>query len=77
MSESSSKNLRAKLYSTDWCIKCKNIKRALDALGVDYDVVDVEKHPDESITELPVFEYNSCRYTGELSLSRLKEIVKG
>lgn len=72
MNESSSKNPKQViLYSTDWCIKCRNLKRALDALKISYEVRD----PDESINELPTLDYDNHRYSGELSLRELKEIL--
>jgi mycoredoxin len=31
------------MYGADWCSDCRRSKRLLDAMGVDYDYIDVEQ----------------------------------
>ena len=31
------------MYGADWCGDCRRSKRLLDAMGVDYDYIDVER----------------------------------
>ena len=32
-----------KLYSTRWCVPCKNAKRLLDERGLSYDEIDIDE----------------------------------
>lgn len=78
MNESSSKNLRPTIFSADWCVKCRSLKKTLDRLGVSYDVVDISKLSEEeyaSIRELPTIEFNNHRLSGEIHLKDLKEFL--
>lgn len=78
MNESSLKNLSPKIYSADWCVKCRSLKKTLDRLGVSYDVVDISKLSEEeyaSIRELPAIEFNNHRLSGEIHLKALKEFL--
>jgi mycoredoxin len=34
------------MYSTPWCGYCHRLKSQLDREGIDYDVVDIEQHPE-------------------------------
>jgi mycoredoxin len=34
------------MYSTPWCGYCRRLKSQLDREGVEYDVVDIEQHPE-------------------------------
>ena len=34
------------LYGADWCSDCRRSKSLLNTLGVEYDMKDVEQHPD-------------------------------
>jgi mycoredoxin len=34
------------MYSTPWCGYCHRLKSQLDREGVEYDVVDIEQHPE-------------------------------
>ena len=34
------------MYSTPWCGYCHRLKSQLDREGIEYDVVDIEQHPD-------------------------------
>jgi mycoredoxin len=34
------------MYSTPWCGYCHRLKNQLDREGVEYDVVDIEQHPE-------------------------------
>lgn len=78
MSESSLKNQKIKIYTADWCMKCRSLKNTLDRLGVSYDVVDISKLSEEeyaSIRELPTIEFNNHRLSGEIHLKALKELL--
>nr|DAL31720.1 MAG TPA_asm: NrdH [Caudoviricetes sp.] len=78
MNESSLKNQNLKIYSADWCVKCRSLKNTLDRLGVSYDVVDISKLSEEeyaSIRELPTIEFNNHRLSGEIHLKDLKEFL--
>lgn len=78
MKESSLKNQRIKIYTADWCMKCRSLKNTLDRLGVSYDVVDISKLSEEeyaSIRELPTIEFNNHRLSGEIHLKALKEFL--
>lgn len=78
MNESSSKNQNLKIYSTDWCMKCRSLKNTLDRLGVSYEVIDISKLSEEeyaSIRELPTIEFNNHRLSGEIHLKALKEFL--
>lgn len=78
MNESSLKNQKLKIYSADWCMKCRRLKKTLDRLGVSYDVVDISKLSEEeyaSIRELPTIELNNHRLSGEIHLKALKEFL--
>ena len=78
MNESSSKNQKLKIYSADWCMKCRSLKNTLDRLGVSYEVIDISKLSEEeyaSIRELPTIEFNNHRLSGEISLKALKEFL--
>lgn len=78
MNESSLKNQRIKIYTADWCVKCRSLKKTLDRLGVSYDVVDISKLSEEeyaSIRELPTIEFNNHRLSGEIHLKALKEFL--
>ena len=78
MNESSSKNQNLKIYTADWCVKCRSLKKTLDRLGVSYDVVDISKLSEEeyaSIRELPTIEFNNHRLSGEIHLKALKEFL--
>lgn len=33
------------MYGADWCGDCRRSKRLLEELGVQYDLIDVEKDP--------------------------------
>lgn len=33
-------------YGADWCSDCRRSKSLLNTLGVDYDMKDVEQHPE-------------------------------
>ena len=44
------------MYGADWCGDCRRSKRLLEELGVDYDLIDIEK--DSSQIE-KVKEYNN------------------
>ena len=47
-----------KVYSTEWCGNCREVKKFLDDNGIEYEVVDLDKHPEEAdahnIDEMPV-----------------------
>ena len=78
MSESSLKNPKPTIFSADWCVKCRSLKKTLDRLGVSYDVVDISKLSEEeyaSIRELPTIEFNNHRLSGEIHLKALKEFL--
>ena len=78
MSESSLKNQKLKIYSADWCVKCRSLKNTLDRLGVSYEVIDISKLSEEeyaSIRELPTIELNNNRLSGEIHLKALKEFL--
>ena len=78
MNESSLKNLKPKIYSADWCMKCRSLKNTLDRLGVSYDVIDISKLSEKeyvSIRELPTVEYDNNRLSGEISLKDLKAFL--
>lgn len=78
MNESSLKNQKLKIYSADWCMKCRSLKNTLDRLGVSYEVIDISKLSEEeyaSICELPTIELNNHRLSGEISLKALKEFL--
>ncbi len=34
------------MYSTPWCGYCHRLKRQLDAEGIEFETVDIEKHPE-------------------------------
>jgi mycoredoxin len=34
------------MYSTPWCGYCMRLKGQLDREGIDYDVIDIEQHPE-------------------------------
>lgn len=34
------------MYSTKWCGYCHRLRSQMDRAGIDYDVVDIEKHPE-------------------------------
>lgn len=34
------------MYSTPWCGYCHRLKGQMDRAGIEYDVVDIEKHPE-------------------------------
>jgi len=34
------------MYSTPWCGYCHRLRGQLDREGIDYDVVDIEEHPE-------------------------------
>lgn len=36
-----------KVYSTEWCPPCKKLKKYLDKLGVDYEVITVADSKEE------------------------------
>ena len=78
MNESSSKNQNLKIYSADWCVKCRSLKNTLDRLGVSYEVIDISKLSEEeyaSIRELPTIELNNHRLSSEIHLKALKEFL--
>lgn len=78
MNESSLKNPKLKIYSADWCMKCRSLKNTLDRLGVSYEVIDIAKLSEEeyaSIRELPTIELNNHRLSGEIHLKALKEFL--
>lgn len=78
MNESSLKNPKPKIYSADWCMKCRSLKKTLDRLGVSYDVIDISKLSEKeyaSIRELPTIEYDNNRLSGEISLKDLKAFL--
>lgn len=80
MNESSLKNQKPKIYSADWCMKCRSLKNTLDRLGVSYEVIDISKLSEEeeeyaSIRELPTIEFNNNRLSGEIHLKALKEFL--
>ncbi len=35
-------------YGADWCSDCRRSKSLLNTLGVDYDMKDVEQHPEQA-----------------------------
>lgn len=78
MNESSLKNRKLKVYSADWCVKCRSLKNTLDRLGVSYEIIDISKLSEEeyaSIRELPTIELNNHRLSGEIHLKALKEFL--
>jgi mycoredoxin len=34
------------MYSTPWCGYCHRLKSQMDREGIDYDVIDIEQHPE-------------------------------
>ena len=34
------------MYSTPWCGYCHRLRSQLDREGIEYEVVDIERHPD-------------------------------
>jgi len=36
-----------KVYSAEWCGECRTVKKLMDDNGIEYEVVDVDKQPDE------------------------------
>ena len=38
------------MFSTPWCGYCHRLKSQLDREGIDFDVVDIEQHPDAAET---------------------------
>lgn len=34
------------MYSTKWCGYCHRLRSQMDRAGLDYEVVDIEKHPE-------------------------------
>ena len=40
------------MYGADWCGDCRRSKRLLEELGVDYDLIDVEKDPTQIEKEI-------------------------
>jgi mycoredoxin len=34
------------MYSTKWCGYCHRLKSQLDRAGIDFEVVDIERHPE-------------------------------
>jgi mycoredoxin len=34
------------MYSTRWCGYCHRLRSQMDRAGLDYEVVDIEKHPE-------------------------------
>jgi mycoredoxin len=34
------------MYSTPWCGYCMRLKGQMDREGIDYDVIDIEQHPE-------------------------------
>ena len=34
------------IYSTTWCGPCIRLKAQLDRVGITYEVIDIEQHPD-------------------------------
>jgi mycoredoxin len=37
------------MYSTPWCGYCHRLRSQLDREGIEYDVVDIEQHPDAAL----------------------------
>jgi mycoredoxin len=38
------------MFSTPWCGYCHRLKSQLDREGIEFDVVDIEQHPDAAET---------------------------
>ncbi len=34
------------MYSTPWCGYCHRLKRQLDSEGIEFEIVDIERHPE-------------------------------
>jgi len=49
---------KLKVYSTEWCSECRFVKKQLEDNGIEFEVVDLDKHPEEAdahnIDEMPV-----------------------
>lgn len=46
------------MYSTSWCGDCRAAKHALEALGIPYHEIDIDRHPE---AEQRVLEVNGGR----------------
>ena len=38
------------MYSTPWCGYCHRLKSQLDREGIDFEIIDIEQHPDAAET---------------------------
>jgi mycoredoxin len=70
------------MYSTPWCGYCHRLKSQLDREGVEYDVVDIEQHPEAaSLVEtvnhgnqtVPTLVYSDGTAQTNPSLAQVKE----
>ena len=63
---------KLKIYSTEWCGECRFVKRQLSDNGIEYEIVDLDKHPEEvdskGIEEMPVI----IAYKDNKEISRWK-----
>jgi glutaredoxin len=68
-----------KFYGADWCSDCRRSKSLLNTLGVEYDMKDVEQHPElateaESIAgrkNIPVVQFADGKFLVEPSDAEL------
>lgn len=63
-----------KVYSRKSCSPCHTLRYLLDKRGIQYDLQDIDEHPDPSITMVPTVEINGERIVG-FNLSRLLLLI--
>jgi mycoredoxin len=37
------------MYTTPWCGYCHRLKRQMDEVGLEYDLIDIEQDPDSAL----------------------------
>jgi len=74
------------MYSTPWCGYCHRLKSQLDREGIEYDVVDIEEHPEaaglvESVNNgnqtVPTLVYSDGSAQTNPSVIQVKEKLAG
>jgi glutaredoxin len=63
---------KLRIFTTPWCPDCKNAKRVLEEHAIDYEEIDIEKHPEfvDHITKkrgkkvVPTLEFNGKTMDG-------------
>jgi glutaredoxin len=64
------------VYGAKWCGACQVLKKNLNAAGIKYTYIDIDKGHYPHIKGIPVTVINGKTYVGSMSTAELKRLIK-